>query len=99
MAGRKDSLEGANAVAVHEKAGRARSRAGEANQLLSGFAFVQREIASEEARFSLTNREFDTWKTLDYYVQSPNVVYVGMCQSDTEDWRIEMVGHLDDGFV
>jgi hypothetical protein len=89
VTGRKDSLKRANAVAVHEKACGTRFRAGETNQFLSGFTSIQRVIASEEARFSLANREFDTWKLLDYCVQSTNVVYVSVRQGYASDRRIE----------
>jgi hypothetical protein len=96
VTGRKDGLKGADAVAIRKKARRARYRAGKANQLLSGFACIQREIASKEARFTLANREFDTRKLLDYCVQSTNVVYVSVRQGYASDRRIEASGGFQD---
>jgi hypothetical protein len=78
-------LKRANAVAVHEKACGMRFRAGKANQLFSGFPCIQREIASEEARFSLTDTEVDTWNIPDDGIQSPDMVYMSVRQDDAPD--------------
>ena len=91
-------MEGANAIAIQEKSSGPRPRAGKTNQLLPGFSDIQREIASEEARFSLTNAEVDIWNIPDDGVQSPDMVYMSVRQDDASDRRIETSSSLQNAW-
>lgn len=99
VTGREDRLEGANAVTIAEEARGARFRPGESNQFLPGFTSIQREIASEEAGFSLANDQLDLRELENECIKRAQVIDMCMSQGNAPDRCIETVHHFYDGFV
>jgi hypothetical protein len=84
----------ADAVSIHEKARRVRSRAGETNQPLSGFACIQRKVVREKARFALADEEFDFWECVNKRIKRSHMIDVRVCQGHAPDGGAETIGHF-----
>jgi len=87
----KDGLKRAYAVAIHDEPSRTGFRAGEPHQLLSGFARIERKIASEKAGFSMSDYELDFGKLLNESVERSYVIDVRVCKGDMPDRGIQML--------
>jgi len=92
----KDGLKRAYAVAIHEEPSRTGFRAGEPHQLLSGFARIERKIASEKAGFSMSDYELDFGKLLNESIERADVINVPVRQGNSPDGGAQMSGGIED---